>query len=199
MRGAQPLDRPLRTRAGRLRSIGQTSAKVLAQLARPLRRCSVGPGGHFGGSGGALWRGCRGGAGAVRWILRGSFGTSAQTSWSRRPLGVGTSAQTSLSPQTSWSREVAGDALQVARPLEVCGTDRPSDAVDGAGVSAQTSGGAKREGSRECAGGCPSAARCGCEGCGCGQEGGAGFGDGVAVLEVVDLTNVVNIQPPDPG
>jgi len=41
------------------------------------------------------------------------------------------------------------------------------------------------EGSGEWAGGCSPTTGCGCEGCGCGQEGGAGFGDGVAVLDVV--------------
>ena len=49
------------------------------------------------------------------------------------------------------------------------------------------------EGSGEWAGGCPAATGCGGEGCGCGQDGGRGFGDGVAVLDVVHEQPLVEI------
>jgi hypothetical protein len=56
-----------------------------AQLDRPLR---TGPGGHFAGGGGALWRGCRGGTGDCPAGKGGVSGIGAQTSWGHRPPGV---------------------------------------------------------------------------------------------------------------
>ena len=88
---------------------------------------------------------------------------------------------------TGWGCCGEGPA-EAGRVMLRCGGDKAGTALLRghalvAGISQTLPG---TEGSGEWAGGCSPTTGCGGEGCGCGQEGGRGFGDGVAVLDVVD-------------